>query len=298
MSIPDDIQLAGEVTWRNHGKAGYDRLARGVYGHLPNTDGMTEHQARRARFDVRIKAVMRVYQGRQIALYGVTALQVLGVALPAQLEDWDRCHVLVPSNSYRPERRSVIAHCVKTIGPIWTTRDGLPVLHPVDHWLQLTGTDNELIEIADGLVRRQHPLITMDGFRRRLDELKGMRQVQRGRRLVKHVMPGTDSLYETRTRLVLAHAGLPAPVVNYRVNSQSGPTYYVDMAYLNEKVAVEYDGAGHVGNTAQMERDARRRRDLQDDGWLIITATARELASPVPFVRSVEKALIMRDNPA
>jgi len=59
-------------------------------------------------------------------------------------------------------------------------------------------------------------------------------------------------------------------------------------------VAVEYDGAVHVGDTQQQQIDAERRRDLQDEGWLVINATVKHLAEPVPFIRSVEAALIMR----
>jgi len=292
MAHPEDIQLAGVVTWRNHAKAGYDRLARGVYGHLP-TGAMTLYQAQRARFWTVTRAVLKAYEPRRVVLYGVTALQVLGVDLPTSLEDWDRCHLLVPAGTYRPARRSVVAHCTKHLGPTWATCHGLPVLHPVDHWLQLAGADDDLIQVADALMRRQRPLITLDEFQRRLGELKGRPGVQRARRLMAQVVPGTDSLPETRTRLALVRAGLPTPAVNLQVITGTGATYYLDMAYVREKIAVEYDGAGHVGNTTQMARDARRRRDLQDDGWLVITVAGSDLSSGV-FVHSVERALVLR----
>jgi len=237
---------------------------------------------------------MKTYEGRQIVLYGPTALQVMRVALPQNLEDWDRCHVVVPAGASRPERLGVVAHRTTAPLDVWGTREGLPLLHPVDHWLQMRGTDDELVEVADGLVRRRRSLITMDDFHRRLAELKGVVGAPRGRRLVTWVRPGTDSLYETRTRLILVRAGLPTPAVNLPVVSRTGFVYHVDLGYEREKVAVEYDGAVHVGDTQQQQIDAERRRDLQDVGWLIIPATVMQISDPIPLVRSVEEALILR----
>jgi len=282
------------VTWRNYRRLGYERLTYGVYDRPVKLDGMTEWEAQRVRFLAHTKAVLNVYSGREIALYGPTAMQVLRVALPANLQDWTRCHMLVPAGTTRPERKNVVAYHTRMKLDIWATRDGLPLLHPVDHWLQMRGTDDELIEVADGLVRRQHPLISMDDFHRRLKELAGTKGVQKGRRLMKWVRPGTDSIYETKTRLVLVRGGLPTPEVNYPVPCHSGFTYHVDMGYPREKVAVEYDGRVHVGDTHQMDIDAERRRDIQEEGWFVINVTAKQLASPVQLVRSVEAALVMR----
>ena len=98
-----------------------------------------------------------------------------------------------------------------------------------------------------------------------LASLAGRPGVDRARRVLRWVVPGTDSMHETRTRLVLVRAGLPQPQVNLEVRC-AGQTFYLDMAYLREKVAVEYDGAGHVGNTKQMAADDRRRLLLQEQG--------------------------------
>jgi len=285
-----------DVTWRNYQRLGYERLTRGVYGR-PLPAGMTPWDAQRTRFNAYVRAVFDAYDGKLMVAYGPTALQLLQVAMPTTLQDWDHCHVLVPAGSYRPVRRGVVAHSTRSNCEVWGRPGGVPVLHPVDHWLQLRGTDDELIEVADGLVRRKRPLITMLDFRNRLDELAGTPGARTARRLFRLVRPGTDSLYETRTRLALIRAGLPEPVVNYEVLCRSGPTYHVDMGYGREKLAVEYDGADHVGERRQMEIDALRRRDLQDDGWLIITVTAQQLHTPeatARMVRSVEVALVLR----
>jgi len=288
------IERAGRVTWRNHDQLGLERITRGVYGRPLACEGMSAWQARRARFLRHVRAVLAAYDDRDVVPYGVTALQILGVALPERLQDWDRVHIQVPAGTTRPARQGVVTHCTERAWQVWGSRDGIFLLHPVDHWLQLRGTDDELIEVADGLVRRQHPLLTMAEFRARLGELAGVPGVKRARRLMAWVRPGTDSLYETRTRLILVHGGLPCPAVNPEVHSGSGFTYFIDMAYEEEQVGVEYDGADHVGSRDQMEDDALRRRNLQGDGWYLITVTAKQHREPAALVRSVEAALILR----
>ena len=224
---------------------------------------------------------------------GPTALQVLGVALPTPLEDWDRCHLAVRRG--RPERAQVVTHRTVREPVAWHAVDGVRVCHPVDAWLQLRGgTADELVEVGDGLVRRRHPVLTMAGLTSRLAQLGGAAGVKQARRLVPLLRPGTDSPYETRTRLVLVHAGLPCPVVNIEVPCRSGMTYHVDMGYPVERVGVEYDGAVHVGSRWQMETDARRRRELQDEGWMLITVTADQLRRPAEVIASVEQALVLR----
>jgi hypothetical protein len=151
------------------------------------------------------------------------------------------------------------------------------------------------VEVSDGLMRRQHPLLTQSDFTQRLLQLEGATGIKALRRIQRWVKPGTDSLYETRTRMILIRSGLPCPEVNFAVWCPSaGRTYHVDMAYPSAKVAVEYDGAVHVGDRRHMEIDAFRRRDLQEAGWIVITVTSAQLRRPDTLVRSVETALILR----
>jgi len=293
-----DIELArrGRVTSRNHAKLGYTRLMRGVYGRAPSTQGLDEWEARRAEFITRTRAVMAAYAHKDPVLFGTTALQVLRVALPERLEDWDHVHISLPPGRRRPLAAGVVAHRRSYPAKVWARVDGLPLQHPVEHWMQLRGaTEDELVEVGDGFVRRKNPLLTMEAIRSYLAGCAGRpgsTQVAKALRLVR---PRTDSLYETRTRLILVRAGLPEPDVDYEVPASRGwRDYHLDMAYPREKIGVEYDGAEHVANRRQMEIDANRRREIQDGGWIVITVTASQLRQPGPFVGSVESALVLR----
>ena len=292
------IRLArsGDVTSKNFSRLGYQRLSWGVYG--PPSSGRDEWECRRAEFMARTYAVMTAYKGKGFVLFGATALQMMDVALPQRLEDWNQCHILVPHGTNRPMRRGVIAHQCAYPFTIWGSCWGLPILDPVEHWLQLRGARvDELVEVGDGFVRRRDPLLTLNEMRSALPALAGRSGIRRASIAMKWVRAGTDSLYETRLRLLLVRAGLPEPLVNVEVPCpEEGRVYHVDLGYDKEKVAVEYDGLVHVGSRRQMEIDADRRRALQGQGWMVITVTADQLRTPNKIVRSVESALISRDS--
>ncbi|MDR0285102.1 MAG: DUF559 domain-containing protein [Propionibacteriaceae bacterium] len=312
--LPPDIHLArrGEVTCRNHQRLGYDRLARGVYGKYPSTAGSDEWEARRGAFLAQVAAIVVTYADKGITLYGPTAMQALGVALPTPLEDWGHCHILIPPTVSQSVRRGVVIHrTTREFEPDWylslrlsaialaasgsaPRTDGFPYLHPVEHWLQFyRASIDELVEIGDGLLRRQCGLCTLAEVTAKLADLDGRRGVDKVRQALRWVRPGTDSILETRTRLVIVRAGLPEPVVNHEAWIR-GNHYWIDLAYPDERIGVEYDGAVHVKDRTQMEKDINRRRILQDDGWIIITVAAPDLRQPEEIVRSVESALVLR----
>jgi len=298
LSKNQSLSLArdGEITCRNFSQRGYERLARGVYGKPPPETDPDQYRARRQAFLRQVQALMAPYADEPVALFGPTAMQVLGVALPDHLEDWHQCHIIVPYGAYRPERRDVVTHVGQV--KVWRQVYGLPVLHPVDHWLQLRGASiQDLIEVGDGLVRRRRPLLRWPDVTGRLDELTGAAGVKAVRRAVRWVVPGTDSLYESRTRVTMVRNGLPVPRVNFPVYVPSSDRlYHLDMAYQAERVGVEFDGVDHVGDVRQMNIDAARHRDLQDEGWIVFRVTASQLDHPEQFVRPIERALALRST--
>jgi len=227
--------------------------------------------------------------------YGPTALQIMSVALPNRLEDWDEVHIVVNDRDTRPHRNGVIAHWTSLPLKPWRKIRGFPVLHPIEHWLQIDhATADEMTEIGDGFLRRKNPYLTSEEMQRRLDSLHGMRGVRRAREAMRLVRAGTDSIYESKTRLVLVRAGLPSPDVNPPIWCPvMGFEYHVDMAYPAAKIAIEFDGRVHADDQ-QRAVDADKTRNLQELGWMVITVTAQQLRTPDSFVRSVENALIFR----
>ena len=174
----------------------------------------------------------------------------------------------------------------------------MPILDWPYCWLQLaseSGVD-ELVEVADSMMRRKNPLTTKNALADAVASRPRMAGLARARTALSLSREGTDSIPETDLRLLLVRAGLPTPVVNLTIVDSTGRIVYIlDLAYEEWKVAVEYDGAYHVGDRTQMYNDASRRRVLEDLGWRIITVTSADMIhDPDGVVTSVRRAIFGR----
>jgi hypothetical protein len=79
--------------------------------------------------------------------------------------------------------------------------------------------------------------------------------------------PRAESPMESRLRVGLVRAGLPAPVVQYVIADEYGfPLARVDLAYPLARLAIEYDGAHHF-NARRARLDRQRDAELAGLGW-------------------------------
>ena len=88
-----------------------------------------------------------------------------------------------------------------------------------------------------------------------------------------------QSPQETRLRLALVRAGLPAPVAQHRVFDDDGFLARVDFAYPDLRIAIEYDGLWH-GERRAFLADRRRLNRLNAAGWLVLHVTLEDLRHP------------------
>lgn len=95
-----------------------------------------------------------------------------------------------------------------------------------------------------------------------------------------------ESPQETRVRLVLLRAGLPAPVAQFRVFDAAGFVARVDLAYPDLRIAVEYDGLWH-GERRAFLADRRRLNRLVAAGWVVLHVTLEDLRDPGRLVARV-----------
>lgn len=102
----------------------------------------------------------------------------------------------------------------------------------------------------------------------------------------------TESWLEREALAVIAAAGLPAPVVQRRIARRGRFIGRVDLAYEQERVAIELMGHRDHSSRPQLEADTRRATDLQLSGWLVIQVTYDQLVSdPESVVASIREAL-------
>jgi very-short-patch-repair endonuclease len=101
---------------------------------------------------------------------------------------------------------------------------------------------------------------------------------------------------ESRLRMLLVLAGLPAPQVNFIVRHPDGSwRMRFDLCCPALKLIIEYDGRQHAMNSAQWQRDLKRREELDAIGWRIIVVTAADLYdAPEQVLARVRDALVER----
>lgn len=99
-----------------------------------------------------------------------------------------------------------------------------------------------------------------------------------------------ESPPESLVRVQLRRRGLVA-VPQYVVrDSRGGFVARVDLAFPQQRVAVEYDGAWHAG-AGQFARDRRRLNALLAAGWRVVHLTAADLHRPDAVAIQVAAAL-------
>ena len=107
--------------------------------------------------------------------------------------------------------------------------------------------------------------------------------------------PRAESPMETRSRLMLVLRGLPRPEVQYCVYTELGVFIArLDMAYPLLKLAIEYDGRGHL-TAWQQQSDARRLNLLDACGWSVLRFTSPDiLRTPDATAAQVREAIARR----
>jgi len=229
-------------------------------------------------------------------LGGATVLRLLGAWLPETLLADEKTYVTVQPGEHGPEHRQiVVTRCVVPLPPV-EFMDGVYGVHPAQAWFQIACRVHitDLVVAVDSLLRRQHTLAVRSEMELIVARFPGRRGVRRAHQALAMACAGVDSPMETRLRLAMISAGLPPPVVNFEVVLANGHHYFLDMAYPDVKLAVEYDGAVHVANRRQMEADQTRRRELEDAGWRILTVTAADFTNLDGVMASIRRALVQR----
>jgi G:T-mismatch repair DNA endonuclease (very short patch repair protein) len=120
------------------------------------------------------------------------------------------------------------------------------------------------------------------------------RGTARARRAASLADGRSESPPESRLRVLLTLAGLPA-VPQHTVRDTDGTfVARVDLAFPDQRVAVEYDGAWH-GAAGQLVKDRRRLNRLVAAGWTVVHVTAAELRDPAAFMAQLRRLLAGRN---
>ena len=168
-------------------------------------------------------------------------------------------------------------------------RDGVPVTSALRTAWDVAGLESLGTAVAalDAMVR--HGSVTVPELVGQVEAGAGRWGVVRVRRAVGLVDPRAESPPESRVRVALVLAGL-APVPQFEVWSAGTFLGRVDLAFPEERVVVEYEGAHHFEGT-QIARDDERFARLEAAGWRVVRLSAGDLRDLDGVVTRVRAAL-------
>ncbi len=219
--------------------------------------------------------------GDSVAFSHGTALRLLGVDVPWTLAGDDALHVVSSNPAERVDRPGVVAHRSRQKRLDVVEVAGLRVTSPAQTFVHVgvgLRRPDDVVVLGDSFLRRKQMLTSVAELARTAEATRKVKGITQVREQVERVRPGTDSVMETRTRLLLTSAGLPCPRVNEVVRLADG-TYVkrCDMLYPARMVAIEYDGDQHRTDKEQWRDDVRRRRWLEEIGVTVVVAVADDI---------------------
>lgn len=218
--------------------------------------------------------------------------------------DDGRVHISRPDTMAIVRRRQVVGHVGQFFADEIVSHNGLFITSRTRTWLDCARkmSVEELTVVADHLLRvprpdfeaRSEPFATKEDLADMLDRHKGTPGIRKARLALEQARIGSDSAPETRLRLALEYAGLPEPQLNVLTELRAGVVRQPDLAYPEQKVAVEYDGEGH-SEVAQIVRDIAREEDFVRAGWLPVRISKRHMQNEArAAVAKVRSALLNR----
>lgn len=223
------------------------------------------------------------------AIGGLSAAYLWGVDL---LPD-DAPVTIVAPRASRVRRTARVRTHYTTFGPgDVTTFAGLPVTTPERTAFDLgrRASREQALVAVDAMLHRK--ALRIEKLRSIAADRRGWPGVAQLAEVLRLTEPLSESPMETRLRLLLVDAGLPAPQAQFEVHDGSGRLIArVDLAWPARRLALEYEG-DHHREQAQFRRDVARFNALRAAGWTVIRLTADDvLRRRTAVVRMITTAM-------
>jgi very-short-patch-repair endonuclease len=212
--------------------------------------------------------------GGGVAVGGHSAAYLWGAA---DGPDDGRVELVIPRRSRRgaPDRIRLV-RCALGVRDIVALAD-IPVTSPERTAFDIARRWDRIDAVVtiDAMLGRY--VLTLDDHRAYADAHRGWPGAAAARLIIPLLEPRTESLMESRVRLVIVDGGLPRPVAQFEVRDSIGRFIgRVDLAYPQWRIAIEYDGDHHRGREEYRD-DQRRANALRVAGWTVLRFTASDL---------------------
>jgi very-short-patch-repair endonuclease len=236
----------------------------------------------------RVAAVLLTAPSDAVASHR-TAAELWGLELPLQPRD-ARVHVTVgPGSAVRARADRCIHRTARVPGDV-TSCQGQPLTTPQRTWRDLAGVlePAALLAVTDQVLKR---LCAIEDLAEVLERRPGGRGAKRARDVLPVADPLAGSPMESVLRWLLREAGLPAPVLQYRIGHPNGSWSEADMAWPEQRLVVEFDGDVHREREVFV-RDVRRQNRLVVGEWTVLRySSADVLGRPDTVVAEIGSQL-------
>lgn len=265
--------IASGTLTRHELRTAYRRVYRNVY--LPVGVELTARLRAEAAF---------LWSGGAGVVCGVSAAALHG-------NPWisaDRSAELV--RDWRTAPKGIVLHADKLCADELMVMDGIDVTTQARTVFDIARRVHtpRAVELVDVLLRDCSTSDVIDLVSRH----KGARGIRRLTNVLSLADPGAESVQETRLRMCLVGAGLPRPETQIELRGPDGRTIRLDMGWREQRVAAEFDGAQHWGDSVQHRRDIERQEVIASMGWRLVRVSRDQLTmQPGAVVARVRAAL-------
>lgn len=208
--------------------------------------------------------------GGEAAISHATAARLWELPLPRPLEEEVVIDVAVPVPRRATRLAGVRGHRLALDPRDVVTLNGLRVTSAARTWCDLARvlSDEDHLAVGDRILWRQAPLASRETIAAALLAHPPSQGGARMRRVYPELSDRADSRPESRIRWRLLRAGLPRPEVNFVVCDRNGSfVARVDLAFVDFRMALEYEGDQHRTNRDQWRSDLSRVPRLEDELW-------------------------------
>lgn len=232
-----------------------------------------------------------------------TAAELFGIPLPHDLthDGGASVHLRVATGA-AARRTSLINVHVQGPAPV-IRHHGVTMSHPVVAVQEIARRVShvDLVACLDALVADRHGA----AYRIPVTELISLIRTRKGRGAAELRAAAVDvrervwSPRETQMRLMLLGHGYPEPEPNRPISDPAtGIVYYIDLAYPQWSIAIEYDGEHHLTDKSQQKADLHKNEVLHMQGWSVLRASSADLHRPQDLLLRVEEIIRRRHRSA
>lgn len=230
-----------------------------------------------------------------------TAAELIGLPLPVELmrAGGALIHCTLAGEASAKAGGRVVVH-VRAALPSFRHR-GITLAQPLVVVQQIAGKVShvDLVACVDALVGGKCDVapVRLADARKAAERLKGQGAAA-VRRAAADARERVWSPMETRTRLLLLGHGYPEPATNREIRDPvTGQRYYIDLAYPQWRIAIEYDSDDHRVDKKRWQKDLHKNQVLHQAGWTVLRISIADYRNPRHFLRRLDAALTQAQGP-